>query len=502
MAVGAFERAFGTRAEEVRAAVIDVGSNSIRLVVYDHLGRAPWPLFNERVICGIGRDVARTGRLNPEGVDRALSSLPRFARIARAMGVAGLDVLATAATREAVDGPAFLAEVARICGVPVRQLDGGEEARLAAHGVIMGIPDARGIVGDLGGGSLELAAVDGGRALDHTTLPLGPLRLLAADGANRRQMQEAIDATLADVDWLDAWRGAGFYPVGGAWRAFARVHMAQTAYPLRVIHQYAVSGRVAADFAKLVSRLGKGTLAAMGEVPAARLATLPVAALVLRRVVKRLRPAHVTFSALGLREGSLFERLDPDERVADPLVLACTALADRESRFGNRGDVLFDWTAALFAGETPSQSRLRHAACLLADIGWHEHPDYRAEQVYLRILRLPFTAIDHADRARLALALYARYGGPPGVVVLASGQPFADENDLRRLATVGLALRLAETLAAGMPDLLGSTRLRVAGSTLRLELTPEVAVLDGEVARARFDALAKHLGLAGAVVVG
>ncbi|MEK9662627.1 MAG: hypothetical protein VW644_13010 [Alphaproteobacteria bacterium] len=238
-----------------RVGIVDLGSNSIRLVVYDRLARTPQTRINERVICGIGRDVATTGRLSPDGVDLAIRNLMRFAALVRAMRVGDLEVLATAATRDAEDGPALLDRVAEIFGMPVRQLDGGAEARLAALGVISGIPDASGISGDLGGGSLELAGLDNGEIADIVTLPLGPLRLLAEFGPQRTELQTRIDAAFDDLPWLGQYNGRKFYAVGGAWRSLARIHMDQSDYPLRIIHSYRVSGREAADLCKVNTRL-------------------------------------------------------------------------------------------------------------------------------------------------------------------------------------------------------------------------------------------------------
>jgi exopolyphosphatase/guanosine-5'-triphosphate,3'-diphosphate pyrophosphatase len=132
-----------------RVAVIDIGSNSIRLEIFDGLTRAFCPLFNEKVICALGRDLKSTGRLSEKGAELALINLPRFTRMARGMGAARIDMLATAAVREAENGAEFIAEVERRCGQEVRVLSGAEEARISALGVLAGIPDADGIMGDL-----------------------------------------------------------------------------------------------------------------------------------------------------------------------------------------------------------------------------------------------------------------------------------------------------------------------------------------------------------------
>ena len=159
-------------------AVIDIGSNSLRLVVYDAPRRAAHTLLNEKVMCGLGRGLERTGRLNPEGVVQAKANLQRFVALARAAGAARIDVLATAAVRDAEDGADFVNDVEKRLSIRVRVLPGAEEGRLSALGVLAGIPDAAGVVGDLGGGSIELAAIGNGRVGSVATLPIGPLRLI------------------------------------------------------------------------------------------------------------------------------------------------------------------------------------------------------------------------------------------------------------------------------------------------------------------------------------
>ncbi len=155
-------------------AVVDIGSNSLRLVVYDGVRRAARIMLNEKVLCGLGRGLSETGRLNQEGVEQARVNLQRFVSLARAIGVSRLDVLATAAVRDADDGREFAAEIERRFGVRVRILAGAEEGRYSALGVLSGIPDAQGFAGDLGGGSVELVPVAKGRAGAGATLPIGP----------------------------------------------------------------------------------------------------------------------------------------------------------------------------------------------------------------------------------------------------------------------------------------------------------------------------------------
>lgn len=485
-----------------RIAVVDIGSNSIRLVVYDRLQRAPTPVFNERVLCGLARGLAQSGQLNEEALELAISNLVRFVRLTRAMRVGRLDMLATAAVRDARNGAAFVAEVERRCEAPVRVLSGGEEARLAALGVVSGTPGADGLMGDMGGGSLELVALHDGDLGESATLPLGPLRLAELDGGDHHIVEAEIDRALDRLPWLGEAAGRSFYPVGGSWRSLARLHMEQSHYPLHVIHGYRLSREEAAGLADVVAGLGHHSLQRIRTVSRRRLETLPYAALVMRHVLARAQPAEVVFSAAGLREGHLFDLLEPDEQDRDPLIAAASDLAATEGRFGDLGAELTAWTGSLFQEETAQQARLRRAAGHLADIAWREHPDYRAEQALYRILRLPAFALDHAERAFLAYTVFVRYGGRRGGETAAPALALLSPEAARRAESLGLALRLAITVCGGTRDVLAATSLERQGERLLLRLPADGSAAPGDAMRRRFDALVKALGLAGGEIIG
>jgi len=479
-----------------RVAVVDIGSNSVRLVVFDRLGRAPVPVFNERVFAGLGRDIARTGRLDAAGVALARTNLRRFARLGAAMGVARFDVLATAAVREAENGPEFVAEIEALCGAPVQVLSGQDEARLSALGVLAGWPEADGVMGDLGGGSLELVRLRTGRLTDSETLPLGPLRLADLAGRARDKAIDAIDSALDTVPWLADAEATTFFPVGGAWRALAKLHMDQHAYPLHIIHGYTLAQPDAQRMATLVSRLGPYSLARIRGVSKRRLETLPYAALLLSRVLRRQHPRRVTFSAQGLREGHLFDLLDPATQAQDPLRVSTSELAASEGRFGDLGQALAAFTAPLYAAtESAAERRIRQAAAHLADIAWREHPDYRAVQALYRILRLPLTAVDHGERATLAYSAFIRYGGKPD-----SGrteEPLqlmtARQEEVARV--LGLAHRLAITVSGGTSEILGKSALAPEDGVLHLRLPDDGSAVPGDAMERRLKALAKALGV-------
>lgn len=485
-----------------RIGVIDVGSNSLRLVVFERLGAAVFPLFNEKVMCGLGRGISSTGRLNPEGVALALVNLRRFVAFARAIAVDHLAALATAAVRDASDGQAFAAEVERQCRVQVKIIDGAEEARLSAAGVLAGIPDADGIVADLGGGSVEVVRVGPGTLSPGGTgqidegisLPLGPLRL--AEFADRAKgLSETIERAFSGVSVLRAAAGRKLYLVGGAARAIARLHMEHTQYPLHIIHRYTISRREAEGFLDIIGRQSRKSLERITAISRRRLEVVPLAALVLRKLITFAGPQSVVFSALGLREGYAYGLIPAEERIPDPLIAGYMVVGRRQSRFRLDGDLLQQWTLPLF-GEFSEEVRRRHrAACWLSDLAWSEHPDYRAKQAFIRSLTLPFAGSTHPDRVFVATALHARYGGSAEDPVKEPTQRLLDERATSEARTLGLALRLAYTLCAGSIELLAELGLGRSGDTLTLDVPSESGLFVGETVQRRLDAVARSLGM-------
>ena len=483
-----------------RIGVIDLGSNSLRLVIFERLGAALFPLFNEKVMCGLGRGIASTGRLDPDGVDLALTNLQRFVAFARAIGVDHLAVLATAAVRDARDGEDFAAEVERQCRVQVKIVDGAEEARLSAAGVLAGIPDADGIAADLGGGSVELVRVrpatsvdEGGQIGPGISLPLGPLRL-AELGASTKALSETIEQAFASASVLDAAGGKDLFLVGGAARAIARLHMEHAQYPLHIIHQYAIPRREAESFFDVVSRQSRKSLERITTISRKRLEVVPLAAFILRKLIAAAVPQRVVFSALGLREGYAYGLVPREDRASDPLIAAYKAVGRRQSRFHLDGDRLQQWTAPLFPNLSEAMRRRHRAACWLSDLAWSEHPDYRAKQAFVRSLTMPFAGSTHADRVFVATALHARYGGPADDQVREPSQQLLDERSVQEARTLGLSLRLAYTLCAGSIELLSEVGLDRVGSRLVLEVPADSNLFVGETVQRRLDAVARSFG--------
>jgi exopolyphosphatase / guanosine-5'-triphosphate,3'-diphosphate pyrophosphatase len=483
---------------EGRFGIIDIGSNSVRLVIYEAAKRNPVPIFNEKVMAGLGARLSETGKLDPDGVERALQALNRFSALLDQLDVHHVAMVATAAVRDATDGPEFKAQVETTTGLSMRLLSGEEEAKYAALGVLSGIPEADGIVGDLGGGSLELVDIKKGEMGLGETLPLGPLRLVGA-GLSQKELLREVDKALEKVDWLGNGEGRTLYAVGGVWRNLARIHMAQNDYPVRVLHDYEIPAPEAADLAKLIERLGPKSLSKIPDVSSRRVGALPVGALVLSRLIAATKVKKVAISAYGLREGVLFDHLSDQDKARDPLLEGANDLARRLVRFPEHRRELVDWTAPLFSHggltETESQKRLRLAACSLADIGWYVHPDYRATHALEQTLLAPLSGVSHAERVFLARVAFHRHEGAGEPVAVGGTTRLLSEEEHHRACVMGLGFRIAFTLCAASVGVLPYTRLVLTKETLTLNVQRSHQAFCGEVVEKRLGALGRALNL-------
>jgi len=479
-----------------RRAVVDLGSNSVRLVIYEGENRNPLQIFNEKAVLRLAKGMTSTGRLDEAASAQAETVLHRYAAIARAMGATPFDVLATSAVRDAENGAEFVQRLtARLPEMRIKILSGAQEAELSADGVLCGIPGADGILADLGGGSLELVRLDAGRIGPAATMPVGVIRLADRAGEDLLKARAIVTEALEAVPFAAEAAGKDLYVSGGAFRALARIHIAQTGYPLNMVHHYTIGREEARDLAGVVSEAGRKLIERMPGVPRRRIEDLPYAAIILRRLLRATGAARVVFSANGLREGWFTRLLSEDIRAEDPLLAASRDLTRGVIRDADLPPALIEWTSPLFPAETPAQMRLRQAACWLSDIGSHEHPEYRAEQAFLRVLRQAGMALDHHARAFLALTTALRYEAMPESPFLAPARTLLDMHAARRAETLGIALRLAYTLSAGTPHLLAGTSLTLGNGRLVLGLAAANGVFAGDAVLRRLDRLAQMLGV-------
>ncbi len=474
-----------------RSAIIDIGSNSVRLVVYDGPRRIPFILFNEKVMAGLGASLGKTGRIEAEAMDRGLRALARFAHLCREMAVEDVRCVATAAVRDAANGRDFIERAAGL-GLTVELLSGAQEAVGAAMGVLSGIPGADGIVGDLGGGSLELARVRDGQVHQTISLPLGVLRLPEIRAKGRGAMERLVKKMLAKAGWHAA-PGLPFYLVGGSWRALARFDMQLSNFPLPVVHQYEMPATRAEQLTRIVSHVGRARLKDIPAMTGSRIPTLPDAAALLSVMVRQLKSDRLVVSAYGLREGLLFEGLPPGLRAADPLLVAAEAEGEAQARFAGHGDMIERWIAPLFLEDGSGWRRIRRAACLLADVGWRANPDFRAERGVEIALHGNWVGITAEERAMLAQALHSNFGG--GATVPAPLGRLAPPHVLARATLWGLAIRLGQRLSGGVEGPLAAGRLELEGDRLTLLLRDRDVDLYGEAVERRLRQLAQAMNV-------
>jgi exopolyphosphatase/guanosine-5'-triphosphate,3'-diphosphate pyrophosphatase len=480
-------------------AIVDIGSNSVRLVVYESPTRVAATLQNEKSICAIGREMVTTGRLHAEGCAAALEALARFRLVADGLNVELREAVATAAARDASNGAEFIVRAEKAWGGSIRILAGEDEARIAAEGVVAGIPDADGLAADLGGGSLDMVTVKAGRTSDALTLPFGPLRLMDQSKGDPDKARDIVDKGLKNIAGLSS---PALYAVGGIWRSFARVDMEEQGYPLHVLQHYIIPRGRALRLCKLLAGLSKDSVRKIKVVSKRRAESLPYGAVVLERLLEAGAIKDVVISAYGLREGLLYAGLSADERAKDPLVEFARAANWRQSRVPAHADEMIRWTAPLFDGESAEDARIRAASAYFSDVNWRRHPDDRAQGAFSQVLTAPFAGASHRARALIAASVFHRYSGDEDVPNTIAMTALLDKDDEKRAKLLGLTWRFAFSLSASAAGELGHYRLRMTPAKVILEVPTRRDSIAGEPVQKRLGALADALGRKGEILVG
>lgn len=480
-------------------AIVDIGSNSVRLVIYEGVVRSPAILFNEKIMAGLGRGVAKTGRLDAGAMALTLAGLKRFRALADQAGAKTIHAIATAAAREAANGPEFIADASAAIGAPIQVLSGREEAFFAAKGVVAGFHGADGIVADMGGGSLELVDVRGHAIGEGITLPLGGLRLQDVAENDIAQARRIARREIARADFSTVGQGRTLYAVGGTWRSLAQFHMSATGYPLSIIHAYSVPSADMLKFLDEVASPRIDKIKGYGDLGKSRRALLPYGAVVLSELIQHVKPAHVAVSANGVREGYLYSLLSDAEQLSDPLLVAADEFAVLRARSPKHARELAEWSSHAFAAlrldETVDEARWRKAACLMADVAWRSHPDYRGLQAFNLISHGAFSGIDHPGRAFIALANYYRYEGDAHPETAPGIETLMTDRIRHRARMLGLLMRVIYLISASMPGLIPDLRLEPAtGNDLTLVLPERAKDLVADRLRDRLGHLARFAG--------
>jgi exopolyphosphatase/guanosine-5'-triphosphate,3'-diphosphate pyrophosphatase len=477
--------------------IIDIGSNSVRFVAYGGTARVPSSLFNEKTNAALGRGLVTGGKLDDAAMEHTLEALARFRALGREMGLRKLHTVATAAVRDASNGPAFLKRIAAL-GLKPRLLSGAEEGELAGLGVLSGIPRANGIVADLGGGSLELVGVARGGAGEGVTLPLGVLRM--GGEPDEAAIVAAIRDKVKGTRLKDAARGHGLYLVGGSFRALALLDLKLLSHPLPIIHQHRIRAERLKDLAHVARSESPETLKDRTGLSQSRISALPAAIAILSGMVEVFGPGRILTSAFGLREGLLYRDLDEATRNEDPLLASAIEVGERLGRFGDHGAALDQWIDPLFTDESADLQRLRLAACLLGDIGWNAHPDFRAERAVDMAVHGNWVGIDAHGRAMLGRALCSAFGGDGGFSKQLASLLHPGEDE--RAVAWGKAIRLAQRLSGGTEAPLRRSSLMFRDKRLVLTIQPRHRELASGAVERRLGQLAKALGRSPAITFG
>jgi exopolyphosphatase/guanosine-5'-triphosphate,3'-diphosphate pyrophosphatase len=475
-------------------AVIDIGSNSVRLVIYDGQKRSPTPIFNEKVLCGLGKDMNKTGMLNKQGVVSANGAIRRFVKLSELTEVRKINMFATSAVRDAKDGDKFVKNLQDKFGVNISIFSGEEEAEYAALGIISSISHAKGVVGDLGGGSLELVSIDDEQiAFTGESFPIGPLRV-PENAKKPEQLRQFIDSYIDTYPLAKNLAGKNFYAVGGSFRNLAKVHMGRKNYPLKVIHNYQVPAVDLLNTLQIVARMSEESLQRLQGISAKRSDFLPYAALILEEIIKKGKPKNVVFAASGVREGLLFSQLTKHKKAEDALISGSIEMMGKIMKNPEYGYELAEWMAPLFKGETENQMRLRIAACIMSEISCYENTEYRAELAYRKVLDSSLIGVTHEDRVFIAKALYCRYSTVPDEYILSTMQSLLTAQNIQLAQIIGSAMRLGRSISGSHLGILPNTTLKIKGDKLTLKMN-DCADLDGEAVQKRLRQLAEVIGL-------
>jgi len=484
-----------------RVGVVDVGSNSVRLVVFDGAARSPAYFYNEKIMCGLGAGLAETGMLNPTGRKRALAAIRRFAALADGIGIAPLTAVATAAVRDAKDGEDFRAEVERETGVHLHVIAGEEEARLSAQGVLLGWPGSYGLVCDIGGASMELADLAEGQVGRRVTSPLGPLKLREFEGSKKALLAH-IAAVVADLHAeMHHETNMRLFLVGGSWRAIARIDMERRNYPLTVLHEYRMNARAVSATRDYIAANDLNDLRQRCSLSEDRVSLVPIAVLVLDELVRVFKPKDIAISSYGIREGMLFEQMPAELRTRDPLIEACRFAEAKDARLPGFGDILYEFVLPLFPRADWQRRRIIQAACLLHDVSWRAHPDYRAETCFDNTTRANMGGLKHGERVFMGLALLHRYSNRREGSRYESLFTLIEDKEIKEAEILGRAMRLGAMLWLKADQAPGRFEWHPQKKTLLLHLNAAAGPLFGEVAESRLKSLASAMGATASVKI-
>jgi len=478
--------------------VIDIGSNSVRLVVYEGLVRSPTVLFNEKIMCGLGQGLSKSGLLDKMAVEITLRTLARFSSLCHQLQVVQLHVLATAAAREAKNGADFIASAQAILGQKIQLLSGEEEAAYSAYGILSAFYRPHGLVGDFGGGSLELIRLDAAKIDSAISLPLGGLRLRDMARGNVKEAHKIAYHHLSRTDLMGTAGVQNFYAVGGTWRNLAKLHMAHRKYPLPIMHHYQPDITQLWAFLRRIAKGNLDNLRSIETISKNRRQLLPYGAAVLGEIIRLLQPKQVIFSGAGMREGYLYASLPEHIRSEDPLLAGAQAMSTLRARSPNHAHELIEWSAHAFEAlgleENEEEKRLREATCYLSDIAWRINPDYRGRDAADQIAFGDYNGLDHQGRCFAALALFFRNQGLFDETQAPTFITLIDAHTRYRARVLAAVMRISNLFCASTPGILPQLKWRKNREGIALEVPTSCHALIAERTIGRLQHLAKLTG--------
>ena len=482
-----------------RVGVIDIGSNSVRMVVFDGAARSPAYFFNENIFCGLGEGLEKGGLLNLKAKERAFRALSRFASLIKSMKISPITCVATAAVRQATDGQKFCEDVFLSTGLTVKVLSGIEEANLSAQGVFLGWPEADGVMCDIGGSSLEVAEIGNGVVGKCVSVPLGPLNLVSLM-LDKKALKKKINQEVNYIGNYSKFSGKDLFLVGGSWRAIARLDMERRRYPLKVLHEYRMTQESVFETVKWILSKDIKKLGTVSGLSKSRLRLVPIAARILRSLTRELKPRSIFLSSYGIREGLLYEQMPYKLKRLDPLLEACRLDEEQNARFPGFGSELYRFIKPIFKDVSNERIRLIKSACLLHDVNWRAHPDYRAEVCFDNATRANLGGLTHMERIFLGVSLLYRYKDSRKYTAYQKVLSLLSANELREAEILGKAMRFGATFSRLGDHIPAKLEWDPKQNLVKLTLKMKSKPLYGEIVDKRFSSLAKALGAVAEVI--
>ena len=476
-----------------RIGIIDIGSNSIRLVVFDGPRRSPLYLYNEKVFFRLGLQSFGKKAFDNATLKAVSRIINRYVAICQNMEIHKIIMFGTSALREASNSDVLVEEIRKNTSICVDVISGEKEAFYAAQGILLGFPNAEGIICDLGGNSVEFANICKRVIAECNSTLLGPLAITKLenkiediDRYIRKQLLGAVNANAA--------KDKPFFLIGGSWRAIAKIHMQRTQYPLKIIQGYKVKSKKIKKTLEFIQDSSFITKYDEINISADRLELLPLSARLLEIIIDELQIKTLTFSSFGVREGFLYHNLSEAEKKKDPLIEAAKFFEKKETRFPNMSKHTFKWISPLYENLPRKTKRVILAATKLHDIAWIAHPDYKTEMCLELVTRSNISGLSHKERVFLAMILLFRHKAKPEKVFNSKLFKIVSKKKRKIARVLGKGLKLASTVL-GELSLFDKIDFRLKAHEVELCFQSKIDFVNGEVVERRIQELNKALKL-------